>query len=402
MKHTFIEEIELGSKNALSKINILRYYINNGENTLAELSKEMDVSIPTITKLVSELIDEGYVFDFGKVETNGGRRPNIYGLNPDSGYLLGVDIKRFRINLAVINFKGEIIESKMGISFIYENTQESLDLLCDHVNQFIDTLSIQKNKIISAGINISGRVNTNTGNSYSFYFFNEKPLTEVLQERIGLHVSIDNDSRSMAYGEYMKGVVNGEKDILFVNVSWGLGLGIITDGKLHYGKSGFSGEFGHINAFDNEVICHCGKKGCLETEASGSYIFRRFNEKLAEGNSSILDAKIKKGETITQYDILEATIKEDMLAIELVEEVGINLGKHIAWLINLFNPELVVIGGTVSMVGEYLLLPLRGAVKKYSLNLVSQDTKIKLSKLGENAGVIGACLLARSKIIGLV
>ena len=91
-----------------------------------------------------------------------------------------------------------------------------------------------------------------------------------------------------------------------------------------------------------------------------------------------------------------------MLAIELVEEVGINLGKHIAWLINLFNPELVVIGGTVSMVGEYLLLPLRGAVKKYSLNLVSQDTKIKLSKLGENAGVIGACLLARSKIIGLV
>lgn len=402
MKHTFIEEIELGSKNALSKINILRYYINNGENTLAELGKEMDVSIPTITKLVGELIEEGYVFDFGKVETNGGRRPNIYGLNPDSGYFLGVDIKRFRINLAIINFKGEMIESKMAIPFTYENTQESLDILCDHVNNFVDGLTIPKTKIISAGINISGRVNTNTGNSYSFYFFNEKPLTDVLHERIGIHVSIDNDSRSMAYGEYMKGVVNGEKDVLFVNVSWGLGLGIITDGKLHYGKSGFSGEFGHISVFDNEVICHCGKKGCLETEASGSYINRRFIEKLQEGNSSILAAKTKKGDDITQYDILEATLKEDMLAIELVEEVGVNLGKHIAWLINLFNPELVVIGGTVSMVGEYLLLPLRGAVKKYSLNLVSQDTKIKLSKLGENAGVIGACLLARSKIIGLV
>ncbi len=402
MKHTFIEEIELGSKNALSKINILRYYINNGENTLAELGKEMDVSIPTITKLVSELIDEGYVFDFGKVETNGGRRPNIYGLNPESGYFLGVDIKRFRINLAIINFKGDMVESKMAIPFTYENTQASLDILCEHINNFVDELSIPKAKIISAGINISGRVNTHTGNSYSFYFFNEKPLSEVLQERIGIHVNIDNDSRSMAYGEYMKGVVNGEKDVLFVNVSWGLGLGIITDGKLHYGKSGFSGEFGHISVFDNEVICHCGKKGCLETEASGSYIYRRFIEKLNEGNSSILAAKTKKGDDITQYDILDATLKEDMLAIELVEEVGVNLGKHIAWLINLFNPELVVIGGTVSIVGEYLLLPLRGAVKKYSLNLVSQDTKIKLSKLGENAGVIGACLLARSKIIGLV
>ncbi|MDO9579344.1 MAG: winged helix-turn-helix transcriptional regulator, partial [Bacteroidales bacterium] len=112
MKQTFIEEIELGSKNALLKINIIRYYINNGENTLSELGKEMDVSVPTITKLVGELIQEGFVVDFGKQETNGGRRPNIYGVNPDSGYFIGVDIKRFRINIALINFKGDMVESK--------------------------------------------------------------------------------------------------------------------------------------------------------------------------------------------------------------------------------------------------------------------------------------------------
>jgi predicted NBD/HSP70 family sugar kinase len=206
----------------------------------------------------------------------------------------------------------------------------------------------------------------------------------------------------MAYGEFMNGVVKGEKNILFVNISWGLGLGIITDGKLYYGKSGFSGEFGHLGVFDNEVICHCGKKGCLETEASGSYIYRKFMEKVADGNSTILDERLKKGDMIIQEDILEAALKDDMLAIELIEEVGNTLGKHIAGLINLFNPELVIIGGAVAQTGDYLLLPIKSAIKKYSLNLVSKDTAIKLSKLGDRAGVVGACMLARSKMLGLI
>jgi transcriptional regulator of PTS gene len=402
MKHTFIEEIELGSKSAIFKINIIRYYINNGENTLADLGKEMDLSVPTVTKLVGELIDEGYVVDFGKQETNGGRRPNVYGVNPDSGYFLGVDIKRFRINIALINFKGDMVESKLSIPFYYENTQDSFDKLCSIISDFVDNVSVPKPKILSAGINMSGRVNTETGHSYSLYFFNEKPLTEIFQERLGMHVTIDNDSRSMAYGEYINGVVNGEKNIIFVNVSWGLGLGIFIDGKLYYGKSGFAGEFGHLNAFDNEIICHCGKKGCLETQASGSFIHRRFLEKIAEGNTSILEERIKKGETIIQEDIIEAALKEDMLAIELVEEVGNTLGKHIAGLINLFNPELVIIGGVVALTGDFLLLPIRSAVKKYSLNLVSKDTSIKLSKLGDKAGVVGACMLARAKMLGLI
>lgn len=402
MRYKLIDEIELGSKNALLKINILQYYINNGENSLADLAKEMNLSIPTVSKLVNELIDEGYVIDFGKQETNGGRRPSIYGLNPDSGYFVGADLKKFRINLALINFKGEMMDSKLSIPFNYENTQGSFDSVCEIIDDFVNQLSIPKSKILSVGINISGRVNTQTGMSYSYYFFKEEPLTEIFQQRLGLHVTIDNDSRAMAYGEFMKGDVKNEKNVLFVNVSWGLGLGIIVDGKLYYGKSGFSGEFGHISAFENEILCHCGKKGCLETQASGSYIYRKFIEKVKEGNSSILAGRIKKGESITQEDILEAVLNEDMLAIELVEEVGYTLGKHIAGLINLFNPELVIIGGVVSMTGDYLLLPIKSAVKKYSLNLVNKDTTIKLSKLGDLAGVIGACMLARSKMLELI
>jgi len=402
MKHSFIEDIELGSKNALMKIRIISYYINNGENSLADLGREMDLTVPTVTKLVGELIDDGYVIDFGNQETNGGRRPNIYGLNPNSGYFVGVDIKHFRINMALINFKGDLMQTKTDIPFHYENTQANLESLCDLIEEFISGLNVERKKIFSIGINISGRVNTETGHSYSRYFFSEKPLSEIFQDRLGIHVSIDNDSRAMAYGEFLKGVVHGEKNIIFINVSWGLGMGIISDGKLYYGKSGFSGEFGHLTAFDNEIICHCGKKGCLETQASGSYIHRRFMEKLEEGNTSILNKKLKNGESITIEMIINAAMQGDMLAIDLIEEVGITLGKHIAGLINLFNPELVVIGGSLALTGDYLFLPIKSSIKKHSLNLVSKDTGIKLSKLGDLTGVVGACMLARSKVLGLI
>jgi len=402
MKLSLREEIESGSKSAVLKINIIRYYINNGADTLAELGREMDLSVPTVTKLVAELIEDGFVVDFGKQETTGGRRPNRYGVNPDSGYFMGVDMKKTYINIALINFNGSIVSSNMEIPFHQENTQENLDQLCDIINDFVGHLIVPKDKILSVGINITGRVNRETGHSYSRYFFNDRSLSEIFHERLGLITSIDNDSRAMAYGEFMGGLVKGERDVLFVNVSWGLGLGIILDGKLYYGKSGFSGEFGHLSVFDNEIMCHCGKKGCLETQASGSYIHRRVLEKIADGNSSVLQKKMVNGGLLELVDIIDATLKGDMLCIELVEEVGNTLGKQIAGLINLYNPELVVIGGSLSLAGDYLLLPIRSAIKKYALNLVSNDTSLKLSKLGESAGVIGACMLARKNMLSLI
>jgi len=224
----------------------------------------------------------------------------------------------------------------------------------------------------------------------------------MFEEKLGIDVSIDNDSRAMAYGEYIKGRVQAEKNIIYVNVGWGLGLGIIVNGQLYYGKSGFSGEFGHITAFENEILCHCGKKGCLETEASGSALYRKFLEKLHNGQSSLLTQQKENEDEITLNDIIDVALQEDILAIELIEEVGNTLGKHVAGLINLFNPELVIIGGTLANAGDYLILPLRSAIKKYSLNLVNKDSSIKVSKLGDKAGLLGASLLARSKFLGLI
>ena len=400
----FLDDIKAGIRSASLKKDITCYYINNGDNTLADLGKELDLSVPTVTKMVGELIDDGIVMDFGKIETPGGRRPNIYGLNQNSGYFIGVDICHSHVNIGITDFKGELISDELSIPFIESQPQERFQRLCEIITQFIHNSKVPKHKILSMGINISGRVNTLTGHSYSSFYFDERPLTEMFENELNINVSIDNDSRAMTYGEYIKGCVNGEKNVLYVNVSWGLGLGIIVGGQLYYGKSGFSGEFGHIPAFGNEILCHCGKKGCLETEASGLALHRKFLEKLHSGHSSLLTQKsgYNPNAPISLNDIIEVALQEDMLAIELIEEIGNSLGKHIAGLINLFNPELVVIGGTLAYAGDYLMLPLRSAIRKYSLNLVSKDSTIKVSKLGEKAGLLGASLLARSKFIGLI
>ena len=205
----------------------------------------------------------------------------------------------------------------------------------------------------------------------------------------------------MAYGEFHNGMVKEEKNVLFVNMDYGIGLGIMIDGKIYRGKSGFGGEFGHIPLFPNEIICHCGKKGCLETEASGKALIRLFKEKIEQGSTSVLVKNNKLPENLRLYDIIQAAKNEDVLCIELIAEIGEKIGRGISVLINIFNPELVILGGILAETGDYIRLPIRSALNKYSLSLVNNDTQLHMSKLQEKAGVIGGCLIARDKLLSI-
>lgn len=398
MTKMFFSNSSRNTKSIQIKKNIINFFINDGNNTITELSKELDLSIPTITKFINELSDQKLIMEYGKVQTTGGRYPIMYGLKPDSLFFLGADMSRHHLNIALMDFKGGLIDFQMGIKYSFENTPESFDLLHNHIKTFIDNVEVPKERLFNLNINISGRVNPESGHSYSNFYFSEQPITEILSEKLNFNVGIDNDTRAMALGEYMSGIVEGEKNVVFVNISWGLGIGIIIDGKPYYGKSGFAGEFGHFPAFENEILCHCGKKGCLETEASGMAIHRMVVERVKSGESSILSKKAKDIDSLTLTDILDAVKKEDPLCIEIVEEVGSIMGKYIAGLINIFNPELVVIGGEVSQAEDFLLLPIKSSVRKHSLNLVNRDSKIVLSKLKQKAGIVGACMVARSRL----
>lgn len=390
-------------KSSLLKKKILAYLSASDGMTIADLSKELNISVPTATKLVMELKDDGYLLDYGKIETAGGRRPNIFGLAADMFYFLGVDVRRRRIEFALIDFRGNIVEKRTNIPFVLENTPESLEEICRMVEQFIaDVPDVADEKIVGIGVSLTGRVDSNKGYSYTYFNFSEIPLADLLEERLKHRVYVENDSRAMVYAERNFGVVKDERNVLFLNLGRGVGVGMMLDDKLYYGKTGFAGEFGHIPLFDNEILCHCGKKGCLETEASGIALEKMFVRCLQDGETSSLSDEYKAGKDILLYDIIDAANNDDVLSISLISDIAEKLGRGVGVLINLFNPELVVVGGSLSMVGDYLMLPLKTAINKYSLSLVSKDTKFKLSKLGDNASVIGMAMLVRGRMLDVV
>lgn len=385
-------------KNIRLKKKMLAYFATNGNSTIAELSKEFNISIPKINESITELIEEKLVKDYGKSTAGIGRKPNAYGLEANSAFFIGVQVGNDNLSITMINMKKEIVASKEDIPFLLENNEKSLNIICVAIKEFIAKQNIKKEKILSIGINLSGRINYSTGYSYSYFNFYEDPLSKYFEQEIGINTFLENDTKALSYAEFNSGIIKNEKDVLFINIDTGIGLGILINQNVYYGKSGFSGEFGHIPIFENDVLCRCGKIGCLETEASGYALRKLVISKIKNGATTILNSSFKNVDDIKLNDIINAAQKDDNLSIECINYIGDKLGKGVAALINIFNPELIIVGGLIAKADDYLSLPLLNSINKYSLSIVNKDTRITFSNKGSSAASYGACLLLRDRL----
>ena len=400
MKSDIIKYIRKLNQKPSAQSRLLAQFISHGASTIPEIAKAVGVSLPTATSALNELIKAGIVKEIGKKDNSPGRIPMVYDLIPTAGYFVGVNPEMDCLALAASDFSGNLITEKVRVPYEYENTPESLERLGEIINEFIATLPLAKEEILQVCVNLAERVNPFEGRAYNMFTFLKESLTDKLTELIQLPVCIENDSRSMAFAEYCKGCCKGVKDVIFVNVCWGLGIGIIINGQLFYGKSGYSGEFGHMTAYNNNIICHCGKIGCIETEVSGRALKRKLTEKILEGKTSILSDKVlNKKEELSLQDILDAIAKEDGLSLATLQHIADELGKQLAGIINIFNPEMLVIGGEMSVTGDYLTLPVNMGIKKHSLNIMNEDSQIVTSELKDLAGITGACLMARHRLL---
>jgi len=390
------------------RTSICKNIMQNGSFTIPQISNDTGISITTIAKYVTDSISSGLFIQLASDESNKkGRRANVYGVNSDSHLFIGVEINNFELNIAMMNFIGNIKKKTSDGSFIFENTYETLDHICTAVETFIKdaaTEGVDTDKIMGITFNISGRVNTERGTSASLFNFEETketPLAKLLKDRFGKEVYLMNDTKAMTYAEFIN-FNDKYKNMLYINDSWGLGLGIIINGELYYGKDGYSGEFGHNHGYDNNILCHCGKMGCIETEVSGNAIIRKIIERIKKGESSALSEVVEKKNYLTPTDIIWAIEKEDSLTIDIVSQAGNELGRHIAGLLNIFNPEIIVIGGSLSLIPSvYFLKQIEVTIYKYSLRLMSQNVPIVYSTFGHDAGIMGACLIARRRCLAL-
>lgn len=391
----------LSHKNNLIKRNIIAYMAINGEVTLAELTKELKISVPTITKLVQELVDEDIVSDLGKVETQGGRRPNVFGLTCSTLYFAGVHVGRDSMTCVITDLQNNLVYERVFDDFELVDRDMCLDKICVNIVDFLDNCGYDRSKILGLGVCIVGRVNTSEGRSFHYFTSFDESLRDIIESRAGLRVLVENDTRARCYAEYNFSRSKDESNVIYLHLGLGVAIGIVSDGKLYYGKNGFAGEFGHIPFFDNEKICFCGKKGCLETEVSGIAIEEKMNELVRNGANTILRKRYEAKEQIHINDIVNAARNDDNLSIELIEEAGEKVGKAVAFLINIFNPESVIVGGNLAAAGDYIMLPLKSATNKYSLSLVYKDTKFRVSKMEANANAWGVAMLMRNLVIGL-
>lgn len=368
--------------------------MGKGALTLPELTSYVNISLPIVTEVINQLVRLGKVEEITEIEKpQAGRPPTLYQLNPKAGYTIGVELGRIYSNFVVLDYAQTKIHESHYESILSKDNESIFVELEKIIEIILAEIEITKSQLLGIGIAIPGIVQGERGTSQTYMVVENNQLRDYLENRLGVKVRIEHDVKSMTLGEMYYGSAQKVKNALYINYGWGLGIGIILNGKIFYGNEGFAGEFGHISLQPNGELCYCGKQGCLETISSGRAITKRVNERLSAGASSMILKSKQLSEKVDPIDILKAANLGDQFSIEILEEAGKYLGIGIAVLINLFNPGHIIIGGTISQVASYLLDSLKNNAMKHSIVQLNKNVVFEISDLKNNAGSLGVARL---------
>jgi len=383
-------EITNESRLMQQKLRIIQVISQNGHGiTVPDICKELKISAPTGIKLVNELQEEGFLRVAGKKETLNGRKPAIYALNNVNFYALSVEVLLKRISVGIIDSRLNTVYYRQKTDFILENTQACLDKVESFINECLMNSGISESTILGMGIGITGRVKNSTGESLNFFNFMESPLGEYFSKNFDIPVFLNNDTRCFGQAEKIIGKAREANHAIVINLSRGLGTSLIVDNKIVNGGMGFAGELGHMQFGTKEKICICGKKGCLGNDVGGFTLEENFMERVAEGEKTMVDIPVD-GSPVRYDDILLAALEGDDLSIRLVQDMGYKLGHALGNIINLLNPELIIIGGKFAKLKDLLLDPVKTGISSSALVNPLSTCKIEFSELGDLAGLKGA------------
>ncbi len=389
---------KVSQKNLIRRNLIFRALLENGPLSLSDLKTETGMSLPVITSVLGRLRKDNLIIDAASPRSGQGRPPALVALNGPAGYILGLDVGRMSINLILLDLALKQVWHQRYESVLLKEDSRALSELENLIKEFTGEAGIKWDSILGIGLALPGVVQREEGVSRTYLHESEKPLRSLLEERLSKPVNIEHDVKAMALGELWFGGARGWKNVLCLNAGWGVGLGIIMDGRVYYGRDGFAGEFGHLQIVPEGVLCTCGKRGCLEAYASGGAIAQRARERLKNGEPSILlnaDGGVSAG--IQARDVLEAATSGDHFSIEIMEEAAVKMGFGLAQVINVLNPERIIFGGRISTSSHFFNIATAAALK-YSLPHLAQGLEFKVSELGSRAGALGVGVLAASHL----
>lgn len=397
-------DVEINTDLSVNEINkyrqrkrILRLLYGKGDLSAPQIGKHINVSMPTAIALLNDLVSQKLLISKGIGVSKGGRKPLIYGLANDSLYVIACDMGRYNTRMTIFSPLNEQVTDFKNIKTSIDDS-ELVEKLYQNAQELIEENNIPFDKIFGIGIDMPGLIDSKKGINYTIKNKSLQNIKERVQEKFHKLVYIDNDARMQAFGEYIFGKAKGKKNAIVISWNWGIGLGMILNGELYKGTTGFAGEFSHIKMVNDGCLCICGKTGCLETIASANTILKDALKGIEDNAITQLNSIVEKGETLTVDHVLSATRKGDEFSISLLSKVGMALGKGLSYVIQLLNPEVIIISGSIAKANQFVLTPIQQSLNKYCIEKISSNSEIVISELSEKSGLLGVSATLYQKI----
>lgn len=387
--HTVRKSIVDYKKSQYQRLVLTNLY-QEGICTLPQLAARIHSSVPSVTGLVEQLVEEHWITATGLATGKNGRRPILYGLNTQSHLVAVLDISTHDTKVLILNLQREVI-FRRDCNLRLDDNPSFLETLTDFTAQTLDESGLARTELVAIGVSIPGLVDTQTGFNLTYKNLNQADdsLMHHLKRQFQLPVYVINDTKASALGENRFGSARDKKYVLAINIDWGVGLGIILNGEVFQGASGFAGELGHIQVEPDGELCYCGKVGCLDTLTSASALVRRVQRGIAEGRVSQLAIFQDDVHQIDIDKVIEAAHQGDSFAIDTLHEASFQLGKGLAIAINLFNPEIIIVDGVLTRAAPFIISPIEQAINKYCMGGFRTNLTIEISQLQGTAKWLG-------------
>ncbi len=316
--------------------------------------------------------------------------------------VVALDVGGTKFIVAIVEDNGHILSKEYYLTHDEQGPARVIARLTECIYKTIKNAGLSMTEIGGISLAVAGIIDINRGiiaEAPNLYKWKNIPLASLIENEIGMPAFVINDASAAALGEYKYGRGWGVESMIYITVSTGIGGGLIINGKLYNGYNGCAGEIGHMIVKIDGPLCNCGRYGCLESLASGTAMARMARDRIYKGDQDTILKKMDVSR-ITAKDIAVAARKGDQFCLELIEEAGFFLGVGFANLVNIFNPQMIVVGGGVAQMGDMLLRPAKKSMKQHAFKLPSRAAHVVKSKLGQDAGILGAAVYIRGIIGG--
>lgn len=374
---------------------ILRILKDRGSLSKSELSRITQLTIPSVTDILAELESYHLINDGHPTPAKRGRFPTLHKLNGGAYKVIGVTIESESIKTALINLNGDILDS-LFLSLPAKPTPESVvNEVARAVKTIMEKAHITKQELIGLGLGMHGIVNPAIGTAVypPHLSWRNVPIGELLEHKLEMPVKVDNDCNTLALAERWYGEGKGTESFIVINIDYGVGAGILLDDRLFYGSNYGGGQIGHTVVKDDGPLCSCGNYGCLESIASEPALLREAIEKVKKGFPSKILELAGTVQNISIEHLYRSAELQDVLAINLLKTAGRYSGVAASTLVNLFNPQKIIITGGILRGNEHVLTPLTETVRHYSLETNAENLEVMSSKIGSHSTVLGAATL---------